>query len=662
MNYTDAIALAKTGNEAGFNYLYESTYKSKYYLALRYMKDEELAKDVLQDAYIKAFAKLDTLENQEAFSSWLGQIVANTAKNMLEKKNPMLFADIAVDDDGESFEYQIEDDNISNQPELAYTRKETQELVYELMDSLSEEQRLCILMFHIEGASISEIAATMNCSENTVKSRLNYGRKNLKVRVEELRKKGYKLYSIAPLPLLLLLLRTDEKTMCTEGAVDAAGKDIADKIAKHMSDAGQIVKNAPVKGAVGGAKAGFIHTVAGKATIAVVGICMVGAAAFAGKQLLENKQEPVQVEGTVSEQDEQPSVKEDVKTTLEDNEYPTYIAGGLTKEELQFVLAYGPEEMTEQGLAESQYQILLTKLCAGSQGTNSYIKDFGTDANYLHQYSLDDVNRLFYAFTDYQYSQGYNQNATTVEGSIIKFSPATLSSTMTAIITDTKYSKEEIEIDYTFEKVSYELGTTRTNKRAILRPIDDGTYRIIIIEDIEEENATTQTVNEPVNSNSVNEVYQAVLQSIQNKEAGYEFTAVNTYTGEYRYFIKDINSDGILDLIVGATYTMDVFNCSDIRAFTCKQAGNGYELKAFSGEVAAITISIAGDGNGLFNEEFSRGTGQTEVYRIIIENDTLTMNTTPEMQFTFGDSTAQAYNSANPLPDWKDISDVSGLE
>ena len=203
MNYTDAIALAKAGNESGFNYLYESTYKSKYYLALRYMKDEELAKDVLQDAYIKAFAKLDTLENSEAFSSWLGQIVANTAKNMLEKKNPMLFADIAVDDDGESFEYQIEDDNISNQPELAYTRKETQELVYELMDSLSEEQRLCILMFHIEGASISEIAATMNCSENTVKSRLNYGRKNLKVRAEELRKKGYKLYSIAPLPLLL---------------------------------------------------------------------------------------------------------------------------------------------------------------------------------------------------------------------------------------------------------------------------------------------------------------------------------------------------------------------------------------------------------------------------------------------------------------------------
>ena len=74
-----------------------------------------------------------------------------------------------------------------------------------------------------------------------------------------------------------------------------------------------------------------------------------------------------------------------------------------------------------------------------------------------------------------------------------------------------------------------------------------------------------------------------------------------------------------------------------------------------------MKISIAGDGNGLFNEEFSRGTGQTEVYRITAVNDSLTMNTTPEMQFTFGDSTAQAYNAANPLPEWKDISDTSGL-
>lgn len=169
MNYTEAVRLVKQGDENGFNFLYEETYKSKYYLALKYMQNEETAKDVLQDAYIQAFRKLDTLENPEKFASWLGIIVANTAKNALQKKNPMLFSEIVGDQEEEEFEYQIEDESIENQPEIAYSQRETQELVHELIDSLSEEQRMCILMFHIEGQSISEIAESLGCSENTVK-------------------------------------------------------------------------------------------------------------------------------------------------------------------------------------------------------------------------------------------------------------------------------------------------------------------------------------------------------------------------------------------------------------------------------------------------------------------------------------------------------------
>ena len=44
MNYTEAVSLAKSGDERGFSFLYEKTYKSKFYLALQYTKDEEAAK------------------------------------------------------------------------------------------------------------------------------------------------------------------------------------------------------------------------------------------------------------------------------------------------------------------------------------------------------------------------------------------------------------------------------------------------------------------------------------------------------------------------------------------------------------------------------------------------------------------------------------------
>ena len=179
MDYQEAIALAKSGKEEGFRFLYEATHQSKYYLAVQYMKNEEEAKDVLQDAYIRAFSRLDSLQQPDAFPGWFGRIVANTAKNRLVKNKPMLFTEMNQNEDAEEFERSIEDENISIQPELAYMQQERNALVHELIDSLSTEQRMCILMFYMEGDSIRQIASALGCSENTVKSRLNYGRKNL---------------------------------------------------------------------------------------------------------------------------------------------------------------------------------------------------------------------------------------------------------------------------------------------------------------------------------------------------------------------------------------------------------------------------------------------------------------------------------------------------
>lgn len=318
MDFTEAIKLAQAGEEKGFTFLYEETYKSKYYLALQYMKNEEAAQDVLQEAYIKAFSKLDTLSNPEAFSRWLGKIVANTAKNALVKKNPMLFSDMAVDDQNEEFEYQIEDDSVEYQPETAYTRQETQQLVHELMDTLSEDQRICILMFHIEGISIKEIAFMLECSENTVKSRLKYGRDNLKRKAEELQKKGYKLYSVAPTPLLLYLLREEYSYLSAGSSFSAVGTQLAKQLfhsSAAPSDAGaSVVGKNVINGSTQAAKSGFLHTAAGKITVAVVGLCIAGGAIFYGISQM-NSDEPIPETEVVEEQNEEP---EEVEKEVED--------------------------------------------------------------------------------------------------------------------------------------------------------------------------------------------------------------------------------------------------------------------------------------------------------------------------------------------------------
>lgn len=517
MDYTEAVRLALEGEQRGFSVLYEKTYQKKYFLALQYMKNEAAAEDVMQEAYIRAFSKLNTLEDPEKFPAWFGMIVGNTAKNALKKKIPILFSDMAADDEQEVFEYQIEDDNIDHMPETAYTREETRQLAYELLDSLSEEQRMCILMFHIEGLSIKEIASEMGCSENTVKSRLKYGRDNIKQKGEELQKKGYQLYSAAPLSLLLYLLQEEEVYMKADGTLRAVGARIAEHVIPSYAGQSEADASGGVQGAadssIKAVKSGFIHTVAGKVTIVAIVLCFTGGtAAYVMSQLNTNETAVVsEVEKKVDEAkkkendiekkkddaedaEEIPSVTE---KEMQDSEYETLIAGNLTKEELQFVLAYGPQEIPEQGFQSQDYLNILNSLCVASEENvdGLMIESYGPDANWRNQYSVSDVNRMFYSFTDYQLAEGdsvlsgYNVQ---VQGNAVVFAGASINRTSNAVITSASYTAEEMEIYYTYDYITDDMAMDgipqkTENKKAVLKPNADGLYQIVTIEVVQEQ-------------------------------------------------------------------------------------------------------------------------------------------------------------------------------
>ena len=304
VDYTEAVEQAKAGKEEGFSYLYEMTYRNKLYIAMKYMKNEDEAMDVLHDSYVKAFERLSGLQDANSFPGWLSTIVANTARNTLRDRHTVNFSDMQREDqDGEAFEYSIADENMTAQPEMACTTKETQEMVQELIGSLSDEQRMCVLMFHIEGYSIKDIATVLGCSENTVKSRLNYGRKNIKAKAEELQKKGYKLYSYTPMALLTYLLMAERGTMLVAGTFDklagvgsvvgaglihggAAGALSVAGSAATAGGTGAAGSAAGTGAAAGGktaaataAKQTFLKTVAGKITMAAAGAAVAGGAA-----------------------------------------------------------------------------------------------------------------------------------------------------------------------------------------------------------------------------------------------------------------------------------------------------------------------------------------------------------------------------------------------
>ena len=316
MTWLEAVILAKEGKEQGYNFLYMQTYQKNYYVAFQYMKQEDIAQDVLQDAYCKAFNNLKQLQDAEKFPSWMARIVTTTALDALKKRKIILFSQLQKEDDEISMEEMLEDERTDTQPELAIDQKETQRLVQEMIDTLSEEQKMCIMMYYIEEMSVKEIAQTLDVSENTVKSRLNYGRKNIEAKVLELEKKGTKLYGLAPIPFFLYLLHRD--VMSVQAAEIPLGTILKKKTVSAGKGAGKSIFS---KVSAVSAKKAVIGTVIGLAVCG--GAAVLIHSATGNQDKITSVQEAEETFETVPEVTADEPVTEATVTETQSNETET---------------------------------------------------------------------------------------------------------------------------------------------------------------------------------------------------------------------------------------------------------------------------------------------------------------------------------------------------
>lgn len=296
------IENAKNGNQNAITELYNRTYNNVYFTVKALIKSEDTILDIVQDSYVKGFKNLSQLQDPDKFRAWIKRIAHNSAVDYLRKTKPVMFSTMSTEDD--SF-IEFEDDRTENLPEVVIDQKETTRLVKEILDSLSDEQRLVVGMFYYEQMSVKEIAQTLGISENTVKSRLSYGRKKIEMQVKELEKKGAKLYSLAPLPFLLLLFKNmDAQAMeipntailqsiqqeCT--AVSGAGGTNTENVLKAST-------KSAVKTAGGTAAKGIAAKIIAGITAAVIIGTTVGIVA------LNQKEEPQQETQQITQETQQ---------------------------------------------------------------------------------------------------------------------------------------------------------------------------------------------------------------------------------------------------------------------------------------------------------------------------------------------------------------------
>ena len=140
-------------------------------LVMRYVRDPELALDITQDAFIKAYRALPRFRGDSAFYTWLYRIAVNTAKNHLaaQRRRPM---DIELDlQDPEQYDLHAKLKE-TDTPEGVTISHEVQKILERAIASLPEDLRTAIILRELDGMSYEEIAQTMDCPVGTVRSRI----------------------------------------------------------------------------------------------------------------------------------------------------------------------------------------------------------------------------------------------------------------------------------------------------------------------------------------------------------------------------------------------------------------------------------------------------------------------------------------------------------
>lgn len=201
---TALVIAAQGGDQQALSDLLEESYQKLYFYAYQTVKNEDLAADITQESCLEIITTLHKLHEPSAFVVWARRITYHQCtKHFRETKE----ITVDADEDGETIFDRIVDESEDALPEQVQLDKEFQATMQQLLDELPSQQRTALMLYYYEKLSVSQIAEIQDTSEGTVKSRLNYGRKAVKAKVEEYEKKtGVRLHSFAPLPLLLSFL------------------------------------------------------------------------------------------------------------------------------------------------------------------------------------------------------------------------------------------------------------------------------------------------------------------------------------------------------------------------------------------------------------------------------------------------------------------------
>ncbi len=286
---TADVKAAQKGDAAAMDRILKDVQDPVYYTCLRTLRDKDAAQDAAQEIMIAVFTKLEALRDPSAYIAWVNRITANCCKAHLKAPREASYVESG---DGRGL---YADPNLIDEksaPEKVLETERAQQIIEELIDSLPDEQRMCILLHYYDGMKTREIAEAIGVSEGTVKSRLNYARKAIRAGVKKYEKEGIKLYGLSPIPFLSAILRRSAKahtSPVTASVVRSAAQEATAETAASATAA---------KAAAGGTAA----AIAGKILAGILSVGLLAGIGFGVYMMMKGdppkavEQEPIETE------------------------------------------------------------------------------------------------------------------------------------------------------------------------------------------------------------------------------------------------------------------------------------------------------------------------------------------------------------------------------
>lgn len=171
-NYSSLIAKAKKGNRRAEHELFELFAPKMLSICRQYVKNDDLAEEVMLTGFLKVFTHLKNYAAHGSFEGWIRRIMVNESISQLRKDKKLLFRD------------EIEIENSMSQVAYVETELEVAEIQL-LIDALPDGYKTVFVLYAVEGYKHSEIAELLQINESTSKTQLFKARRMLQAKVNK---------------------------------------------------------------------------------------------------------------------------------------------------------------------------------------------------------------------------------------------------------------------------------------------------------------------------------------------------------------------------------------------------------------------------------------------------------------------------------------------